>query len=83
MVHLRDTKGLRHLAQLLAHPGREFHVIDLEAADISDAKVSVTGHAYQKVGFSIEASTSRQSTSQEGQDIGYPASIPSRVKVKG
>jgi hypothetical protein len=32
-VRLRDTKGLRHLAQLVAHPGREFYVIDLEAAD--------------------------------------------------
>jgi hypothetical protein len=57
--------------------------LGVSVQDISDAKVSVTGHAYQKVGFSIEASTSRQSTSQEGQDIGYPASIPSHVKVKG
>jgi hypothetical protein len=50
--------------------------------DISDAKVYVTGHEYQKVGFSIEASTSRQSTSCQGQKIGYPASVPSRVKVR-
>jgi hypothetical protein len=33
VVHLRDAKGLRHLARLLADPGREFHVVDLEAAD--------------------------------------------------
>jgi hypothetical protein len=32
VVRLRDSKGLRHLARLLAHPGREFHVVDLEAA---------------------------------------------------
>jgi hypothetical protein len=32
VVRLRDTKGLRHLAQLLTHPGREFHAVDLEAA---------------------------------------------------
>jgi hypothetical protein len=57
--------------------------LGVSVQDLSDAKVSVTGHAYQKVGFSIEASTSRQSTSQEGQDIGYPASLPSRVNVKG
>jgi hypothetical protein len=30
-VRLRDTKGLRYLATLLANPGREFHVVDLEA----------------------------------------------------
>jgi hypothetical protein len=32
-VHLRDAKGLRHLARLLADPGQEFHAVDLEAAD--------------------------------------------------
>src|SRR4029453_19395278 len=32
VVRLRDAKGLRHLARLLAHPGREFHALDLEAA---------------------------------------------------
>jgi hypothetical protein len=32
VVRLKDTKGLRHLARLLAHPGREFHAVDLEAA---------------------------------------------------
>jgi hypothetical protein len=33
VVHLRDAKGLRHLARLLADPGHEFYVVDLEAAD--------------------------------------------------
>jgi hypothetical protein len=33
VVRLRDAKGLRHLARLLADPGREFHVVDLEGAD--------------------------------------------------
>ena len=37
VVHLKDSKGLRHLARLLAHPGREFHAVDLEAADGSPA----------------------------------------------
>src|SRR5512132_986240 len=32
VVRLRDAKGLRHLSRLLAHPGREFHAVDLEAA---------------------------------------------------
>jgi tetratricopeptide (TPR) repeat protein len=30
---VRDLKGIRYLAQLLAHPGREFHVLDLVAAE--------------------------------------------------
>jgi predicted ATPase len=33
VARLRDAKGLRYLARLLAHPGREFHAVDLEAAD--------------------------------------------------
>ncbi len=28
-TRIRDLKGLRYLAHLLAHPGREFHVLDL------------------------------------------------------
>ncbi|WP_162231713.1 ATP-binding protein [Allosalinactinospora lopnorensis] len=33
LFRLRDTKGLHYLARLLAEPGREFHVVDLEAAE--------------------------------------------------
>jgi hypothetical protein len=33
VLRLRDAKGLRHLARLLADPGREFRAVDLEAAD--------------------------------------------------
>ena len=33
VVRLRDAKGLGHLARLLAHPGREFHAVDLEGAN--------------------------------------------------
>jgi tetratricopeptide (TPR) repeat protein len=32
-VRVRDLKGMRYLAQLLADPGREFHVLDLVAAE--------------------------------------------------
>lgn len=32
-VRLRDLKGMRYLARLLAEPGREFHVLDLVAAE--------------------------------------------------
>ena len=32
-VRVRDLKGMRYLAQLLAHPDREFHVLDLVGAE--------------------------------------------------
>ena len=32
-TQLRDRKGMRHLARLLASPGQEIHVLDLVAAD--------------------------------------------------
>ena len=33
-VRVRDLKGMRYLARLLADPGREFHVLDLVAAEL-------------------------------------------------
>jgi hypothetical protein len=32
-ARVRDLKGMRYLARLLANPGREFHVLDLVAAE--------------------------------------------------
>jgi tetratricopeptide (TPR) repeat protein len=38
-VRVRDLKGMRYLARLLADPGREYHVLDLVAAETgSDAQ---------------------------------------------
>jgi non-specific serine/threonine protein kinase len=39
---LKPTKGLRYIAQLLAHPEREFHALDLAAADAGAERA----HAY-------------------------------------
>jgi hypothetical protein len=43
---LRDAKGLHYLAQLLRHPGKEFHVLDLvtavEGADVSRPRPGAT-----------------------------------------
>ncbi|HKH90245.1 MAG TPA: hypothetical protein VKA54_00505 [Gemmatimonadaceae bacterium] len=36
-VRLRDAKGLRYLARLLASPGRELHVLDLVSAERDDS----------------------------------------------
>jgi tetratricopeptide (TPR) repeat protein len=33
-VRVRDLKGMRYLARLLGDPGREFHVLDLVAAEL-------------------------------------------------
>jgi hypothetical protein len=38
-LRLRDAKGLRYLVRLLAHPGRELHVLDMVAAEAPDAPV--------------------------------------------
>jgi len=40
VVHLKDAKGMRHLARPLAHPGREFHAVDLETADSQPAQAA-------------------------------------------
>lgn len=36
-VRVRDVKGMHYLARLLAHPGREFHVLDLVVAESGGA----------------------------------------------
>ena len=37
MVRVRDLKGMHYLARLLAEPSREFHVLDLVAAESGNA----------------------------------------------
>ena len=43
VVRLKDAKGLRHLARLLAQPGRELLATDLEAADRGPAAAARVG----------------------------------------
>jgi len=40
-VALRDLKGLHYLARLLAHPGREFHVLDLVTGGVTRAEIAL------------------------------------------
>ena len=44
-VRVRDLKGMRYLARLLADPGREFHVLDLVAAETGSAAQVDNSHA--------------------------------------
>jgi tetratricopeptide (TPR) repeat protein len=42
-LRLRDSVGLRHLARLVAEPGREFHVLDLSTPDRRGAQSGNAG----------------------------------------
>jgi tetratricopeptide (TPR) repeat protein len=44
-VHMRDLKGMRYLARLLADPGREYHVLDLVAAETGSDAQADSSHA--------------------------------------
>jgi tetratricopeptide (TPR) repeat protein len=44
-VRVRDLKGMHYLARLLADPGREFHVLDLVAAEKGRSEAVVGGDA--------------------------------------
>ena len=44
-VHMRDLKGMRYLARLLADPGREYHVLDLVAAEAGPGAQTDGGRA--------------------------------------
>lgn len=54
-VTVHDLKGLRYVARLLAEPGREFHVLDLVAAESGFFHVS--GEHGHEAGFSSAAAT--------------------------
>jgi tetratricopeptide (TPR) repeat protein len=49
-VHVRDMKGLNHLARLLAEPGREFHAVDLVALDRGWSEGTVRAGALDDAG---------------------------------
>jgi tetratricopeptide (TPR) repeat protein len=44
-AHVRDLKGMHYLARLLADPGREYHVLDLVAAETSPGGRVAAGQA--------------------------------------
>jgi tetratricopeptide (TPR) repeat protein len=44
-VRVRDLKGMRYLARLLADPGREYHVLDLVAAETGSDAQGAGSHA--------------------------------------
>jgi len=44
-IHMRDLKGMRYLARLLADPGREYHVLDLVAAETGSDAQGASSHA--------------------------------------
>jgi tetratricopeptide (TPR) repeat protein len=57
IVRLRDMRGVRYLARLLANPGREFHVVDLvggEQAAVADADVAKAGLRVQDAGEMLD-----------------------------
>jgi tetratricopeptide (TPR) repeat protein len=43
-VRVRDLKGMRYLARLLADPGREYHVLDLVAAETGSDAQTASSH---------------------------------------
>jgi tetratricopeptide (TPR) repeat protein len=53
-VRLRDVRGVRYLARLLANPGREFHALDLVAVEqggrVGTAHVMEPGLSYRAAG---------------------------------
>ena len=44
-IRVRDLKGMRYLARLLADPGREYHVLDLVAAETGSDAQGASSHA--------------------------------------
>ena len=54
-VRVRDLKGMRYLARLLADPGREFHVLNLVAAETGAVAQVEGGLSHMELGDAGEA----------------------------
>jgi tetratricopeptide (TPR) repeat protein len=52
-VRVRDLKGMRYLARLLADPGREYHVLDLVAAEAGRGARVGSGQAASPPGSAL------------------------------
>lgn len=52
-ARVRDLKGMRYLARLLADPGREFHVLDIVAAETGRGAQVDRGHAAELPGTGL------------------------------
>jgi tetratricopeptide (TPR) repeat protein len=78
-THLKDTKGLRHLAQLLTHPGQELHAVDLEAADGQVARPAPLGSRDRTQAGGLEV---RADLGDAGELLDATAKAAYRARVK-
>ena len=75
-VRVRDAKGMRYLARLLADPGREFHALDLAGDGVASASVGVADESGMAIGdvgdagirLDAEAKSAYRARLQELQD---------------
>ncbi len=78
LVRLRDSKGLRYLAALLANPGREFHVVDLEGEQQRGASAA-TGPGRRAVSDELEM---RSDLGDAGEMLDATAKAAYRVRLE-
>ena len=66
-IRLRDAKGLRYLARLLAEPGREFHVNDLAAEATGGEAVPASGSGVEVLDATAKAEYQRRLAELEAE----------------
>src|SRR5262249_38246238 len=68
VTRLKDGKGLRYLAQLLSDPGREYHAVDLAAADSQPARSAPpAGLARRRIAGASRSRGRRRDAGRPGQ----------------
>lgn len=78
VVRLRDSKGLRLLARMLAEPGREFHSIELESRENLSAPPAL-GSAHRAASLELE---SRPDLGDAGGLLGATAKAEYRARLQ-
>jgi non-specific serine/threonine protein kinase len=70
LVRLKDSKGLRYLAHLLRHPGRDLHVTELVALERGSADADPAG-VLQEAGLRIDRGDDAQPMLDEKAKAAY------------
>lgn len=71
---IKDSKGLRHLARLLAHPNQEVHVLDLVAAEEGHGSGRIAHADARDAGLSLGSEPQIEAIDQQARDA-YRARI--------
>ena len=84
LTRIKDTKGVAYLAELLRHPGREFHALDLGGAEdvvAGDAGEVLDADARRAYKARLEELRGELAEAEEYNDVGRTARLRDELEM--